>query len=184
VGLDARLAARLAELRAERGWSLEQLAGHSGVSRATLSRLERAEISPTAALLGKLCTVYGRTLSRLLSEVEDDRPVLVRAADQTVWTDPDSGFVRRSVSPPDAGLRAEVVEGMLPPGARIAYDEPPMPGVEQHIWILSGRLEFSVHDEVHFLEAGDCLRFRLWGVSKFWCPGPESVRYALVIVPG
>lgn len=53
--LDARLARRLAELRTSRGWSLDALAARSGVSRATLSRLENAEVSPTAALLGKLC---------------------------------------------------------------------------------------------------------------------------------
>ena len=52
--VDARLAARLAELRAERGWSLGELAERSGVSRSTLSRAERAETSPTAAVLNRL----------------------------------------------------------------------------------------------------------------------------------
>ncbi|WP_157881469.1 helix-turn-helix domain-containing protein, partial [Streptomyces phaeochromogenes] len=42
--VDARLGVRLAELRAERGWSLGELAERSGVSRSTLSRAERAEI--------------------------------------------------------------------------------------------------------------------------------------------
>ncbi|MFB8167641.1 helix-turn-helix domain-containing protein, partial [Kitasatospora purpeofusca] len=56
---DERLAERLAELRVERGWTLEELARRADVSRSTLSRVERAEVSPTAALLGRLCTVYG-----------------------------------------------------------------------------------------------------------------------------
>ncbi|MFE0131154.1 helix-turn-helix domain-containing protein [Streptomyces sp. NPDC059037] len=180
--VDERLAARLAELRAERGWSLGDVADRSGVSRSTLSRAERAEISPTAALLNRLCAVYERTMSQLLSEVEAEPAQLVRAAEQSVWTDGASGFVRRSVSPPHAGLRGELVEGRLEPGADVAYDRPPVPGIEQHIWVLDGALEITVQGEEHHLEAGDCVRFRLWGPTRFRCPGRKAVRYALVVV--
>ncbi|MFC5799922.1 helix-turn-helix domain-containing protein [Streptomyces formicae] len=180
--VDARLAGRLAELRAERGWSLDELARRSGVSRSTLSRSERGEISPTTALLGKLCAVYGRTMSRLLSEVEGEPAQVVRAADQSVWTDDATGFVRRSVSPPHAGLRAEVVEARLAAGADVSYERPPMPGMEQHIWVLDGTLVLTVGDETHELGAGDCLRFRLRGPTRFRCPGPDPVRYAVVVV--
>ncbi|MFI7382313.1 helix-turn-helix domain-containing protein [Streptomyces sp. NPDC049813] len=180
--VDTRLGARLAELRAEQGWSLGDLADRSGVSRSTLSRAERAEISPTAALLNRLCAVYGHTMSQLLSEVESAPAQVVRAPEQTVWRDDASGFVRRSVSPPLPGLRAEVVEGRLEPYADIAYDRPPVPGLEQHIWVLDGRLALTVQGVRHTLTTGDCLRFRVWGPTHFHCPGPEAVRYALVAV--
>ncbi|SDI28359.1 Transcriptional regulator, contains XRE-family HTH domain [Nonomuraea jiangxiensis] len=180
--VSARLAARLAELRVERGWSLEELATRTGVSRSTLSRLERGEISPTAALLGRLCTVYERPMSRLLAEVESEPPQVVRVAAQEVWRDESSGFVRRSVSPPHPGLRGEVVEATLRPGTDISYDAPPVPGLEQHVWVLEGTVEITVDGHAHIVEAGDCLRFRLWGASRFRCPGPGQVRYALVVV--
>jgi len=64
--IDRRIAQRLKTLRAERGWSLDELAGRSEVSRATLSRLENAEVSPTASVLGKLAASYGLTISRLM----------------------------------------------------------------------------------------------------------------------
>ncbi|MEV0937013.1 helix-turn-helix domain-containing protein [Streptomyces phaeochromogenes] len=180
--VDARLGVRLAELRAERGWSLGELAERSGVSRSTLSRAERAEISPTASLLNRLCGVYGRTMSQLLSEVEAEPALLVRAADQAVWEDKASGFVRRSVSPPHAGLRGELVEGRLASGADIAYDRPPVPGLEQHIWVLDGRLEVTAQDTGHRLDAGDCLRLRVWGPTRFRSTGPEDARYVLAVV--
>ncbi|MFE7748789.1 helix-turn-helix domain-containing protein [Streptomyces sp. NPDC057428] len=180
--VDARLAARLAALRAERGWSLDELSGRAGVSRSTLSRLERGELSPTTSLLGQLCTVYGRTMSRLLTEVEEEPAPLVRAASQPVWTDERSGFVRRSVSPPHPALRAEVIEGTLAAGAAIAYEDAPVPGVEQHVWVLDGTVEITVEGAVHTVRRGDCLRFRLRGPSHFRCPGPDPVRYALMIV--
>ena len=179
--LDARLAARLASLRAERGWSLDTLAERSGVSRTTLSRLERGETSPTASLLGRLCTAYGRTLSRLIAEAEADAPQCVRAADQTVWVDPETGFRRRGVSPPAAGLDAELVEAVLPAGTVISYAAPPVQGLEQHLWMLGGTLALTVEGDIHQLVPGDCLRFRLFGPSRFAAPGPEDAHYALVV---
>lgn len=182
--VDARLAARLAELRGERGWSLGELAERSGVSRSTLSRAERAEISPTAALLNRLCQVYGRTMSRLLSEVEAEAgPVpLVRAGEQSVWEDRASGFVRRSVSPPHPSLRGELVEGRLAAGADLVYDRPPVPGLEQHIWVLEGALAVTAQDVEHRLDTGDCLRLRVWGPTRFRCAGAEEARYVLAVV--
>ena len=66
--IERRIARRLARLRAERGWSLEDVAERTAISLATLSRLERSELSPTAAMLGTLCALYGWTLSRLMAE--------------------------------------------------------------------------------------------------------------------
>ncbi|MEV6543902.1 helix-turn-helix domain-containing protein [Streptomyces sp. NPDC051665] len=180
--VDVRLGARLAELRSQHGWSLGELAERSGVSRSTLSRAERAEISPTASLLNRLCGVYGRTMSQLLSEVEAEPALLVRAAEQPVWEDRASGFVRRSVSPPHTGLRGELVEGRLRAGADLAYDRPPVPGLEQHIWVLEGALDVTAQDTEHHLDAGDCLRLRVWGPTRFRCPGPDDVRYVLAVV--
>ncbi|MGQ4418021.1 helix-turn-helix domain-containing protein [Streptomyces sp. SAS_269] len=180
--VDARIGARLAQLRAGHGWSLGELAERSGVSRSTLSRAERAEISATASLLNRLCHVYGRTMSQLLSEVEAAPAPLVRAADQQVWQDPAAGFVRRSVSPPHGGLRGELVEGRLTPGADIAYDRPPVPGLEQHLWVLDGTLVVTVEDVGHALGTGDCLRMRVFGPTRFRCPGPGEARYALAVV--
>jgi len=177
--LEWRLAARLAGLRGERGWSLDQLAQRAGIPRTTLSRLERGETSPTAALLGRLCTAYGRTMSRLLAEVEAEPARLLRADQQPVWSDPETGYIRRAVSPPAAGFDAELVEARLPAGADIAYAAPGVQGLEQHIWVLSGVLELTVEGVMHRLAAGDCLRFRLFGATRFCAP--EGVHYALVV---
>src|SRR5215472_15246879 len=92
--VDRLIAQRLKRLRTERGWSLDELARRSQVSRATLSRLENAEVSPTTSVLGKLCAVYGLTMSRLIYLVEEDFVPLVRHSTQAVWTDETVGFRR------------------------------------------------------------------------------------------
>lgn len=180
--LDSRLAERLKSLRMERGWSLHDVAERSGISRATLSRLENATVSATAAVLGKLCAVHGLTLSRLMYLVEQDFPPVLRRADQAVWEDRQTGFTRRSVSPPSEGLNGEALECRLEPGSRIAYEASPRPNLEHHLIMLDGRLRVSADGTEHALSEGDCLRYRLTGPSAFRTPYDTGARYLLFII--
>jgi transcriptional regulator with XRE-family HTH domain len=101
--LGSRLAERLRGEREARGWSLNDLAERSGVSRAMISRIERGEASPTAVLLGRLSGAFGLTLSNLLARIESAGERVRRAGDQPLWRDPETGFVRRAISPAGNG---------------------------------------------------------------------------------
>jgi transcriptional regulator with XRE-family HTH domain len=180
--IERRIARRLARLRAERKWSLEALAERTGISRATLSRLERAELSPTAAMLGRLCTVYGWTLSRLMAEAETRAPNLVPARDQAEWKDPESRYRRRIVSPPAPGFRGELVEVRMPPGASVSFDTSPIAGLEHHLWMIEGTLTLDVEGSPFWLRAGDCLRYVLAGPTRFKNPGKREARYLVAMV--
>ena len=180
--LGPRLAARLAALRAAHGWSLDALAERTGISRATLSRLERGETSPTAAMLGRLSAAHGWTVSRLLASAEGEQGAspLLRRDEQSFWIDPETGFRGRTVSPPMAWLRAELVEGELPAGAEVAYPGPAVPGMEQHVWLLAGALTFAHGAFEWRLAPGDCLRLRLDGPTRL-AAGRGGARYLLVV---
>ncbi|KGD89981.1 XRE family transcriptional regulator [Achromobacter sp. RTa] len=180
--LDRRIADRLKALRQERGWSLDELAGRAGVSRATLSRLENAEVSATAGALGKLCAAYGLTMSRLMLMVEDEFAPLVPQQAQAVWVDDSAGFRRRSVSPPARQLAGEVLACELAAGARISYERSPRPGLEHHLLMLEGELAMTVDGQAYRLAPGDCLRYQLFGASEFSTPPHSGARYLLFIV--
>lgn len=182
TSLDQRIALRIRALRGERGWSLDELAGRCGVSRATLSRLENAEVSPTASVLGRLCSAFGLTMSRLMLMVEDGYPPVLRRDAQPLWTDSETGFRRRSVSPPAQSLAGEALECELEPGVRITYDEPPRPGLEHHLLLLQGCLEVTVDGNAYDLRPGDCLRYQLRGPSAFATPEDSGARYVLFMV--
>ncbi|WP_294203186.1 helix-turn-helix transcriptional regulator [uncultured Sphingomonas sp.] len=69
------LAAHLKALRTDRNWSLQDLAEASGISRATLSRIENADVSPTAESLGRLASSFGLPLSQLFARsIRASRP--------------------------------------------------------------------------------------------------------------
>ncbi len=180
--VERRIAERLGALRAERGWPLEKLAERTGISRATLSRIERGELSPTANMLGQLCAAYGWTLSRLIAEAEGQPTSLVHATDQVEWEDPESHYVRRAISPPGAGLRGEMVEVRFPRGAVVQFDSTPIPGLEHHLWMLEGTLDLTVEGKRFRLQAGDCLRYVLNGSTRFECVGKKAARYAVAMV--
>ena len=64
--LSAALARTLAALRAERGWSLDQLAARSGVSKGVLVSLEQARSNPNLATLARVGDAFGLPVTRLL----------------------------------------------------------------------------------------------------------------------
>jgi transcriptional regulator with XRE-family HTH domain len=180
--LDMQIASRLRALRAERNWSLDELAKRSEISRATLSRLENAEVSPTASVLGRLCAAYGMAMSRLMRMVEEEFEPVIRRDRQWIWRDQGAAFERRSVSPPNAALAGEVIECSLGPGTQIAYPEPSKPGLEHHLVLLEGRLRLTVNGVMHDVGAGDCLRYQLHGATEFATPADTGARYMLFMV--
>jgi transcriptional regulator with XRE-family HTH domain len=156
------LAARIRREREARGWSVAALAEASGVSRAMISKVERAEASPTAALLGRLSGAFGLTVSTLLSRAEGDGvgTRLTRVGEQGVWTDPETGYVRRALSPPGADPELVIVE--LPPGAEVPYPPSSYAFLRgQSVWVLSGRLVVREGAEALTLGTGDLLAFDL-----------------------
>jgi transcriptional regulator with XRE-family HTH domain len=180
--IERRIAQRIRSLRTERQWPLEELAARSGVSRATLSRIENNEVSPTAAVLNRICGTFGLTLSRLMVLVEEGFAPYLPVDGQVTWADPDTGYQRRAVSPPAPGLSGEVIECRLKPATRLAYDRPPRPGLEHHLVLLEGALTITVDGIRHRLSPGDCLRYRLHGESLFETPANSGARYLLFVV--
>ncbi len=151
-----RLAQRLRAEREGRGWSIAALAEQSGVSRAMISRIERGEASPTAALLSRLSGAFALSLSNLLARAEPATGRLMRAAEQRTWRDPGTGYVRRPLTPP--GAQPELVHISLPPGAIVPAPAASHAFRQGHaIWVLAGRLRFIEGEETFDLGPGDCL---------------------------
>ncbi|HLH88581.1 MAG TPA: XRE family transcriptional regulator [Xanthobacteraceae bacterium] len=162
-----RLASRLRELRVAKNLSLQELAARSGVSRATLSRIENGEVSPTAETLGALASAYAMTISRILAPAERPFQALIARAEQSIWQDRSHGFTRHIVSPPSGALSVEIIRCELAANQSIAYEKASVAGLEHHLIMLKGALSVTVEGEIHSLKEGDCLRYRLFGATRF-----------------
>lgn len=160
--------------------SVNALADRSGVSRAMIGKIERGEAQPTAALLAKLSAALELTLSELIARAENTDRRLVRYAEQATWKDPDSGYVRRAVSPPSGGS-LELVEVELPPGAQVPMPAETYMFIHQQIWVLAGRLDFHEGEQVHKLAVGDCLQLGPPAPCRFVNPTREPCRYLVAL---
>ncbi|KQV32574.1 LacI family transcriptional regulator [Rhizobium sp. Root1203] len=178
---DHCLGDRVRAERELRGWSLSDLAGQSGVSRAMIHKIERGESSPTASLLGKLCGAFSLTVSSLIARAEAGSQRLTRRSEQQVWTDPETGYSRRHVSPAN-GSPFDIVEIDLPPGAAVAYPASSFVFLRQCIWIADGELTFAEGDVVHQLKSGDCLLLGPAADCEFRNRGAVNCRYVVTVL--
>jgi transcriptional regulator with XRE-family HTH domain len=180
--INQRIAHRVAALRAERALSLDALAARSGVSRSTISLIERGETSATAVVLERLAGGLGVALAALF-EVERAAPgPLMRRAEQTEWRDPASGYLRRNVSPPDYPSPLRIVEVEFPAGRRVVLEGgTPANAIDEQVWVLEGTMTLTLGNASHRLEAGDCLALHIDGPIEFHNPTRRPARYAVVI---
>jgi transcriptional regulator with XRE-family HTH domain len=175
------LAARLRLERETRGWSLGDLAERSGVSKAMISKIERGEASPTAALLGRLSGAFGLTLSVLLARAEARAGRLSRAAEQARWQDPATGYVRREVTPASAAP-LELVRVELPARSCVPFPASAFTFIRQVILVLEGKLIFQEGETTHELAPGDCLALGPPSDCTFRNPGARPCEYLVAIL--
>ncbi len=161
------LARHLRDLREQAGLTLAIVADRSGVSRASLSRIENAGVSPTAETLGRLASVYALPMSQLLSPLDHGFQPVLRQAEQPQWHDPEKDFQRRNVSPSNGPLTVELIEGQLGPAQHIRYPAPAISGQEHHLYVLSGEIDITVDGTLYPLRVGDCLRYILRSETVF-----------------
>jgi len=179
--MEQRLAAGLKLRREQLGLTVAELAARSEVSRAMISKIERREVSPTAALLGRLCNGLGITLSSLIATAEGHSiPPLLRAAEQPTWRDPQTGLVRTMVNPPNRG-KVEIVRIELPSGAEVSYREQRHAAYEQQVVVLAGKLSLRVGLQSFELGTDDCIYLQTNVPLQFANHGRSACRYLVII---
>jgi transcriptional regulator with XRE-family HTH domain len=154
----AAIAAQLRKYRGERGWTLDEMAERSGVSRRMLVNLERGSVNPSIVTLLRISDALGVGL-----------PALVDAARK-----PSLSITRSGTAPVlwrgSCGGTAELVAGSEPPdvvelwnwtlsGGDTHTSEPHSPGTRELLLVLSGKLALTVGDAVEALSAGDSASF-------------------------
>ena len=175
--LTERLARCLRELRHRAGWSLDELTDRCGVSRATLSRLEHAEVSPTAQALCRIARAYDMPASHLIRLAEVEAPEVLPREAQPVSAPPGEGSELRIVSPGQGGFAAEVSEGWLLQDTELTL--PAAHGSELHIVLIDGRLSVSIDGGDHDLRKGDSLRIHRDGPALLRAASRRGARFML-----
>jgi hypothetical protein len=142
--------------------------------------VERGEASPTATVLLKLAAAFELTLATLLTRAEGGGGRHARAADQPLWRDPDTGYVRRQIfASPRSPL--ELVRVELPAGARVSIPASSYAFIRQVVWLMEGQLVIEDGTERHVLAAGDAYAFGDPADAAFVNPSASPCAYLVAV---
>ena len=179
---NSRIASRVRALRADLGMSLDALAAKCTVSRSMISLVERGESSPTAVVLDKIATGLGVPLATLFDDPSASAKPVSRPDERTPWRDPQSGYVRRNISPANFPSPLQIVEVVLPAGASVAFETGAHDvSIHQQIWVQQGSIEVTLGSTTHRLAQDDCLAMQLNQPMNFRNRTRNSARYIVII---
>ena len=180
--INGRIARRVRALRTDLGMSLDALAAKCRVSRSMISLVERGESSPTAVVLEKIASGLGVALAALFEDSSAAANPVSRRDDRTPWRDPQSGYERRNISPPNFPSPIQLVEVVLPAGAQVAYETGARDvRMHQQIWVLAGAIEVTLGSVTYRLSEDDCLGMQLNAPTAFRNRTRKSSRYLVII---
>jgi transcriptional regulator with XRE-family HTH domain len=156
----SELGGKLAQARAERGWSLQQLADRSGLSPAAIHKIEKSGMTPTIASLMKIAAALGKSVSYFIDESEPLRPVThIRAGERALLYTSKQGLTLENISGRYGPFFVAGAEAYVEPRADSGPVPMEHPG-EELVVILQGTMRFVVGGESYALAKGDSLHFR------------------------
>jgi transcriptional regulator with XRE-family HTH domain len=150
------LAGNLRRLRIARRLSLSELARAAGMSKATLSGIERGHCNPTVDTLASLAAALRVSFGELLEEPPLGEVRIVRACGRR--PDAAAGVWRISLdtlAPPAVGDFSELA---LEPN-QLDEPEPRTAGSRAHVYVLRGKLIAGPVEHPSELGAGDYASF-------------------------
>jgi transcriptional regulator with XRE-family HTH domain len=149
---------RIRQHRTARGWTLDELADRSGVSRRMVINIEHGEGNPSIATLLRISDALGVGLP-VLVDVERPRELTVTPAGRApvLWRGPSGGqaLLVAGTEPPDV---VELWDWTLRPGEEHS-SEAHSAGTRELLLVLEGRVDLRVGDRTDRLEAGDSAAF-------------------------
>lgn len=158
--INENLGRRVKKLRAERGWSLEELAAASGVSRSMLSEIERENANPTLSVTYRISQAFGLTLHDLIETAQTASSIqIIRAADRAQIFRADKHCQIRTLSPLNLEKDVEFYELRLREGGTLR-SQPHFEGTREFLTVEHGAVRLESGGETDDLVKGDSATYR------------------------
>lgn len=157
------IAEKLRSLRLRKSMGLAQLAAHTGLSAAMLSKLENARLVPTLPTLVRIALVFNVGLDYFFTDQRKRHVVAISRKEERrkFPADPKESQVAWHFESLDFRANERKLNGYLAhfhnlPEAKVTPHF--HPGVEL-LYLIEGELEISIGPDVHHLNAGDAIYF-------------------------
>ena len=172
---------RVRQGRSRRGWTLDQLAERSGVSRRMLVSIEQGSANPSIATLLRISDALSIGLPALVDMDRSPGLRVIRAGDAPVlWQGKLGGraVLVAGTEPPDV---TELWDWTLGPGESHS-SEAHAAGTRELLLVLNGQLELRVGQHAEVLATGDSASFAGELAHEYVNAGSAQVaRFALTV---
>ncbi len=154
------LGRRVKKLRGDRGWSLEELAAASGVSRSMLSEIERERANPTLSVTYRIARAFGLSLQDLIESADSASTIqTIRANDRAQIFRTDKQCQIRTLSPLNLEKDVEFYELRLPAGG-VLKSQPHVDGTREFLTVEEGAVDLQSGNSTEKLGKGDSATYR------------------------
>jgi transcriptional regulator with XRE-family HTH domain len=172
---------KLRVLRVGRGLSLRALAALSGLNVNTLSLIENGKTSPSVATLQQLAFTLQAPITAFFENEPAEKSIVFQKAGQR----PRGVFSRGMMEDMGAGLKLAGGQPLLVTLEPKA-DSGPHPIVhtgQEFVYLLEGRLCYTIEDQSYLLLPGDSLIFEAHLPHRWENAGDTPTRSMLILCP-
>ena len=153
------LGAKVAAERADRGWSLAQLAQRAGMSPGAVHKIEKSGMTPTIASLMKIAAALGRSVSFFVDEPATPDVNVIRSGERAKVYTSKRGLDLRNLSGRYGPFLIHGADAAIEPGADSGPEPMSHPG-EELVIVHEGAMVFTVDGSEYDVGAGDSIHFR------------------------
>lgn len=178
------IARNVRALRTEQGWTLDELAGRSGVSKGMLVQIEQNRTNPSIGTLCRISEAFGVSLAAMV-ELGQSPSVRIVSEDDAVelWRG-EPGSVGRLLVGTDRREHIELWDWRLTPGDEYPSQDH-QPGTREMLHVLEGTLTLTVDGTDHVVPTGSCVLFDADRSHGYANRGRKVLRFTLVVsAPG
>jgi transcriptional regulator with XRE-family HTH domain len=179
--LSAAVARTVRAFRSSHGWSLDQLAARSGVSKGVLVGLEQGRANPNLGTLIRVADALGIPLTRLVQLEEEPALRVFSPGKQPVLWHGEHGGYGRLLAGSDPRPSMELWRWEIRPDER-RESEAHLPGTREIVTVEEGRLLVTIDSESRVLDAGDAAVFTGDRPHSYAAAGPEIARFVMAVM--
>jgi len=157
--LNEQVCQRVRAMRKTKGWTLQQLASLSGVSRSMLSQIERGSANPTLGVTYRIAQAFGISLGELVDSPTPQAKIdVIRHSDRTQVFRDDKNCLIRTLSPLHLEKDVEFYQLTLKPGGKLS-SAAHFEGTREFLTIEKGSILLTSGQESSELSKGDSAHY-------------------------
>jgi transcriptional regulator with XRE-family HTH domain len=173
------ISGNLKAIREQRNFSLDQLAELTGVSKSMLRQIETGRSSPTIATIWKIANGLRLSFTTLVSRQGPDVSVGDFTGSKPLTAESEQYRLFPLMSfDPEHGFEIYYVE--IEPGTTYA-GEPHKGKVEEYVFVMKGKLNITVDETKHPVNANQFIRFTANRPHTYHSTGKEMVAAIIMI---